>query len=341
MCFGAGHDGVVVPWFALVVALAGCQVGAEVDFVRPNLARPAPVAVRETGGLTQLELGLLGVPNSWLLVPEDRVVVGGQVFRLNSLKKDDFTLSNLMVAGATPLAASPVALRYYRRKTPLRLVLVMDASESAASNDPQASRVAATRRLVEAVDATCQQAGLLCDTEVGLVVLGDDHVQVLVQPTADRSQAHAALDSVSPKGRAPLWDGLVEAAGQLKGSAGVLLLYWASAQDGGSKATADQAQAALLQQPPVTLVSICGPGGEQGELLPLHGLNDGFALQAKGGAGIDEAFTAVATALPGWWALELAPKASSAPGSQLSGTVALELFGQRWTASFGLPLLGP
>jgi len=339
MCFGPRHSVVVVPCLAL--ALASCQVGAEVDFVRPSLARPLPVAVRAaTAGPLRLELGLLGNPGSWLLAPDDRVQVSGQVFWLNSLKKENFTLSNLMVAGATPLAASPVALRYFSRSTPLRLALVLDASESAASGDPQEARVAAIRRLVDALDSTCQQAGLLCDTEVSLVVLGDDRAQVLVQPTTARSQVHAALGAVVPGGRAPLWDGLIEAAGQLRGSAGVLLLYWASAQDGGSKATADQARAALQQQPPVTLVSVCGPGGEQG-VLPLHGLNDGFALQAQGGPEIDGAFEAAATTLPGRWALELTSGASVLPGSQLSGTVALELLGQRWTASFGLPLLGP
>jgi len=70
----------------VALALAACQAGAEVDFVRPKLERIAPLAARlRPARSLELEVALLGQP-FWPLGDSDRVRVPPRVVSLTELE---------------------------------------------------------------------------------------------------------------------------------------------------------------------------------------------------------------------------------------------------------------
>lgn len=334
-CNGTMRAGVPPRWagVAAVALTLACQPSVEIDFVRPKVAGVQPVAAGWPPGTQdqlELQLVLLGSPGWWPLAARDRARVGSTIVALNELKSENFVVS--LPAGEPDVST----VRYVERGRDLALALLLDNSESAARWDPEGRRLSLAAAVVSDL-AAMVDAGLLDSVVLSLLELRQGQVHVVARQRSDLAAVAALpLSLSSPGGRAPLWDGVLQ-AGRLAvpggGRDALVIVYWGSSGDGESVATRDQALAVARGLP---VVAVRGPGGGPGP-LDLAEVGGGTVLRADSGADVVGAAPVLAGLVRGAWQLGL--RHGAGEGDRLAGQVSFSPgTDEAWTRAFDVPL---
>jgi len=349
-----------MPWLvvASLLALTGCQAGAELEFHRPRLERLVPLALRRLPQ-PRVEVGLLDFRGHGV-TDAQRITSGTRTWWMDRVQAKDFGVEGLKLhragGGGTQSLSTVVTSARFVPRLADHLVVVLDNSAAAALADPDERRIAALRTLVDRtlcrpsvapVVATCEPRS---DTRVSLILLQDASVQVVVTSSTERSELHNALAGAGDAagGAALIWDGLDRGRRQLVHDAGGVLLVWSSSSDGGSKLSPAQvmgswsAEAAPLYS--VVTTSQLTVDTERW-LTELSARNAGALLATTGPGDLqDVVLGASAAALQGRWELSLhgfgALSQQVLPGEYTGvGVLSLALGSSRWTSGFTLSLL--